>query len=372
MRFINIKILTILLFVLVFLYLLYTLLFSYIMLNHINKGKTLYSSGIYKSDPVLGIVGKQNSKGYIFFPGGDSIPVYTNGNGNRCLGLNNKIEKPGGILFIGDSFTFGDANEYANSFPVIISDSLKMPLTNASMVGYGLTQYLLLIEKLLKENLPEIIAIQISPYSASRAISGRLPAFVKIPTPLLEKKDNSYYINKPEYETNLFSLVEKVDMNVFKSERMTASLFLKFYFQIGLPLYSYEILNEGYSFFKKIGGNQKPTEEEAYNFFFKTLNDILLKHGKDVVPIFYNIGYNSYEFEAKMELLKESLDVEFLHVNFEKALMEQLTSDKDYYSSYGHWRGNPPVLVDKHYNSIAHKIVAYEFIRIYESNRINE
>jgi hypothetical protein len=238
--------------ILFFLLNLYILFYTNLILSVISTGKTLYSTGIYESDTIFGLHGKPNSKGYIFFPGGDSIPVLLNSIGER-ISMQSQGEKSfkRKILFIGDSFTFGDANYFEESFPYLISKGLEMQLVNSSMVGYGYTQYLMKIKNKISSDDFNTIAIQISPYSAERSINGFLPAFSKIPTPFFcINQQDSIVIHPALYKTNFFEIINKVGISQFSDKKYSLKLFWNFYTQIGFPLYLSQIRNEFMIFLK--------------------------------------------------------------------------------------------------------------------------
>lgn len=50
-------------------------------------------------------------------------------------------------------------------------------------------------------------------------------------------------------------------------------------------------------------------------------------------------------------------------INFERPLWEFAEDLEDYYKRFCHWRGNPSILVDKHYNKEAHAIVSDKFLQ---------
>ena len=58
-----------------------------------------------------------------------------------------------------------------------------------------------------------------------------------------------------------------------------------------------------------------------------------------------------------------SIDSSYCYLDAQKALYMSLQNEGDYEKKYVHWRGNPPVIVDYHYNALANKIVADEIVK---------
>ncbi|HUH75699.1 MAG TPA: hypothetical protein VLZ75_14990 [Chitinophagales bacterium] len=341
----------------------YIVVYSNIILSVISKGKTLYSTGIYKSDIVFGLKGKANSNGFIFFPGGDSIPVSLNNKGER-VGFQSKGEESykSKILFIGDSFTFGDANYFEESFPYLISKGLEMQLINASMVGYGYSQYLIKIKNEILNEKINTIAIQVSPYSAERSINGFLPAFSKIPTPFFCLNQNDSIIIHPAlYESNLFKIINHVGISQFSDKVNSPKLFWEFYSKVGFPIYSNQIKSELRVLLKKKDYKRVLTEQEAEKHFFLSLNNLLVSKNYNIV--FYNVGYRPDDFEVKVKKIKSLIHFEATFINLEKSLWDLVTDQEHYDKRFCHWRGNPPILVDKHYNKEGHSIVSNMFVQ---------
>lgn len=344
-------------------------IYAHIILSVISKGETMYSTGIYESNLNYGLQGKANSNGYIFFPGGDSIPVSLNNKGERISMQSDEEESPKRkILFIGDSFTFGDANYFEDAFPYLISHGLDMKMVNSSMVGYGYAQYLLKIKNKIRGEKFNTIAIQLSPHSVERSINGFLPAFSKIPTPFfcLNQQD-SIIIHPALYKTNLFDVINHTGISQYSDKEYTLKLFWDFYKKIGFPVYLNQIKKELRVSLKKKDYKRVLTEQEAEIFFFSSLNNLF--ESKNYNIVFYNVAYNPEDFDKKVKVLKGLLHFKATFINLERPLWDLVNDQESYYKRFCNWRGNPPILVDKHYNKEAHSIVANKFIEDFRSEQ---
>lgn len=336
--------------------------------NFIKKDLIIHSIEAYESDSRMGLVAKKKSIGYIIFPGGDSIPIFTNEYGNRVgsTKLNDTINIKKKVLFLGDSFTFGDANFYENSFPYLISKKLNHQLINASMVGYSYVHYQIMLDSLITSHSPDLICIQISPYSSDRSISGYLNAYVKIPTPFYYNKNNRTFIHNPLYQSSIFDIFKKNDINTYKSKKKSFLNFIKFTYHFSFPLFSHELINEIKSLDKKLKTKNRPDNDLVLKIFIQHINSLNIS--KEQTVIFYNIGYEPNEFEEIISNLKNEIKFNYVFANFEKELYTKINNNKsEYFENYGHWRGNPPKLVDEHYNELAHKIVSSFFLDVYNN-----
>ncbi len=82
----------------------------------------------------------------------DSL-VHTNALGFRATSTGGMAPK-GGIVAIGDSWTFGYAVNYEESFPAHLGQILGQPVVNMGVPAYGSAQAVLLFERYLRELKP--------------------------------------------------------------------------------------------------------------------------------------------------------------------------------------------------------------------------
>ena len=92
-------------------------------------------------DKILGWKPKKNFKR---FDKDSSLIISTDQNGFRTTSLDKASKAIGSILFIGDSYTFGDEVSDQESFPFLVQSSLQnYKVYNLGVRGYGLDQILL-------------------------------------------------------------------------------------------------------------------------------------------------------------------------------------------------------------------------------------
>ncbi|MCZ2393618.1 MAG: hypothetical protein LC105_07180 [Chitinophagales bacterium] len=350
----------------------YSFIKSAFIYNIISKGEIKFIYGVFEGSKIYGISGIPDSKGFMVFPGGDSIPIFINKDGKRVTGnnsdSNNLNDK---ILFIGDSYTFGDANFYEDSFPYLIAKKKNLNLVNASMVGYGYVQFLLNIEKEIKKNNYKIIAIQLAPYSVERAVNRYLPAIGKIPTPFFCRDNNdSIIIHHPFYETAFFKIMGQKKSEKYLNHQFSMITLLDFYIRIGVPLYFSELKNEIMTYTETSKYKRTLTIEEAEEYFFTSLNNMFKTSSSNIV--FYNVKYPPDVFEIKVKRYKKLIKFKAIFINPEKPLWDTAKDEQTYLEMFSHWRewDGEKHLVDKHYNPKANGIVSNYFIEELEQNGI--
>lgn len=114
------------------------------------------STNIY--DPILGW--RQRPGTIVDAPGNDNI-IHI---GEHSIRMNsNKIEqiKNGGILAVGDSFTFGSGVNNNETWPAHLETISKQKVINAGAGGYGVDQIILNAEELIDKIKPRKIIIMI-------------------------------------------------------------------------------------------------------------------------------------------------------------------------------------------------------------------
>ncbi len=82
--------------------------------------------------------------------------VFTDENGFRSPAPNSKTPS-GGIMAVGDSWTFGYGVDYADSYPGSLSALAGKPVVNVSSPGYGAAQAIILAERWLEALDPEAL-----------------------------------------------------------------------------------------------------------------------------------------------------------------------------------------------------------------------
>ena len=82
--------------------------------------------------------------------------VFTDNLGFRSS-QSKKLASPGGILAIGDSWTFGYCVDYEDSYPFFLEQELSMPVTNMGVPAYGSGSTYGLLERHVAELKPKVV-----------------------------------------------------------------------------------------------------------------------------------------------------------------------------------------------------------------------
>lgn len=327
------------------------------------KEKT-FIYGVHKSDPHLGLCLAQNATGYYHLPSKENILIATDSLGLRSpiyrvnIKASDSAKK---ILFLGDSFTFGDAVEFNNTFPGILSNSPNYSVSNAGVGGHGYIHYEIRLPELLEKLTPDIVAIQLSPHSAKRSITGELPAYLHIPIPYYLIIEDSLIIKYPPYQTNYFETSELIATYINKEKNIKN--FVSFTTDIAFELYKFQYANDLKSIFKKeqkLKATNSNINKIEHHFVEHAIGLSLINGFK---IIFYNIGYPPDQFDMIRSYYSNlSEKVEF--INLERSLLENLNQEENFDFAYRHWCCQPPMIIDYHYNDRAHKVMADAFIRL--------
>ena len=106
---------------------------------------------------------EQNLRAILVYPGDLKWSVFTDGSGYRVSDhppREDKAKAPK-VLVIGDSFTFGNAVDYEDTFVGLLNQSVECyQFINAGVGGYGPTQYREVLERSIgREPRPSIVIV---------------------------------------------------------------------------------------------------------------------------------------------------------------------------------------------------------------------
>ena len=88
--------------------------------------------------------------------------------GTRSNGTSTELPAKPSILAVGDSFTYGDQVNDAETWPAQLEKTLNIRTLNAGVFGYGLDQTVLMAERQLKTQTPDILIVGIIPDDINR------------------------------------------------------------------------------------------------------------------------------------------------------------------------------------------------------------
>lgn len=313
---------------------------------------------VHKANDTLGFEPIPDAYGYHTFPVGKNIPMHYNKEGFRVPvnGISNfSGSEKTDILFLGCSFTYGDACLAEETFSYLVAKKNHFNYINAGVCGYGLSQMVLLAERLIPKYKPSYVVLQYSPWLIDRSSSFFAPTYIgTVTNPYFTKKDKEYSIEYPDFSSQVFSINKKLYQEIYKGK------YLKFLFEVGIPFYLKESYLTTRLMVKNLFGKvPSPTKErkEVERFAYNKMSNLARKYNTKVIIL--NLGDLEYTRQIK-SIIKPGDNIRI--ADADSLLNEYLITSKtrNYEKEFGHWRfdGKDTVLVDEHPNAKAHSIIA--------------
>jgi hypothetical protein len=338
-------------------YLAYTAYRSTTFYNYVKSNQRGWSGKVWRADKELGFVNIPNSRGSETMPIGANVPTRIDKDGFRIpfeekqrLINNNPV-----VLTLGCSFTYGAATQAKDTFPYLVGKYIGGSTKNAGVCSYGLSQMVLLANRLIPRHKPDYVIVQYSTWLVARAVRTFAPSyFGKIPNPYYAEKDN-LIIMPPVFQTKVFDL----PVDEYRNSQEGFADFLSFLWNVGLPLFLYDDFNIGvYTLASIFGLKDQPTTNyrAVIQYTYGEIHRVAEQNGAKMIIVL--LGHNHQQVIVEKELLPDDVIV----VDAQSALLKRLENiDRESYQrQYNHWRGEPPRRVDAHPNEIAHRIIAEE------------
>lgn len=328
-----------------------TSLYQYIKANY--RG---IEGHIFQADSQLGLAPIPNSSGaeiLLKIPN----PVHFDQYGFRVPQAHQSSNNSGPrFLALGDSYTYGAVCKAEESFAHLIGKQLGGYTLNAGVSSYGLAQMLLLAQKLIPEHKPDYIMVQYSPWLISRAASPFGPSyFGKLPVPYFYEVGANFKIQPPAFKTKIFDL----PLSTYrKSQRGVRDLF-SFSLSSGLPLVFHDDTLSSFHSLKRTSGIvPSPTThlEEMSTYVYKEIQQLAQKHQSRMFIIM--IGAEHHPLTLSPSMAKLRIPTINAHAYLLSKIPSQERSRSSFLKHYGHWRGEPPELVDTHPNPHAHQMIS--------------
>jgi tetratricopeptide (TPR) repeat protein len=333
-------------------------LYEYLTAEH----KRGWDGVAFQEDDTLGFKFLPNARAFHTFPVGDKIPAAFDNNGFRIplSGASPDRPRKTGILFLGDSFTYGDACYAEETFPYLVSKATGLSYINAGVCGYGLAHILILAENLIPRYKPDFVVVQYSPWLVSLGTNMFVPVDRgSMPSPYFAEKNSSYVLAPPVYKSQVVNIDSEKIRSLYRGK------FLKFFFNKGVAFYLYE---DWHSLKTRIllknGSCLKPATdpEEVERYAYDKIREIARKNGTTLIIL--NLG--DIEYSLNSHSLFSDPDVYFAEADAALAGFLKTSASKDYSREFGHWRfnGEREVLVDSHPNFKAHRIIADSIVKV--------
>lgn len=344
---------------------------AYEYLKQVHPGMGQHTGEIFIFDPIAGPVLKPNSTGAHLIKNGDPVPVQHNEQGLRIPlshhYIHQETKKPR-ILFLGDSFTYGELVSAEDSFAFKAAADLGGHAINGGVPGYGLAQMLLQARKLIPTYKPDYVVVQYSPWLVLRAQSefsqGSMNA---ISVPYFFDDGNKLNI-APTSFTPPRELI--LGMERFKNSPTSISDKIHCTLNIWIPFFLHRDFHVAKLRIRQIiGASPRPSRksDDIVRYFYAEINALSKNHG--ATTIILALGMNE-QLIIPGELFPEHI----AGVNGWLALLEKINpkTQMEYARQYYLWRGNPAQPVDSHPNERAHNIISKavaERIRQLESHK---
>lgn len=265
------------------------------------------------------------------------------------------------ILFLGCSFTYGDATPAESTFAFLTAEQLGFRCYNAGVCGYGLLQMLRRAEDFIPKLQPDYVVIQYSSWLVARALSEYAPTYgtiAHVPVPFVCGIDSGKLkICPPVYVTNVFEL----PFDRFKEKTPSVGDYFDFVGSIGVPLVTHNTYGHYLTAVKRTlhlvpgyyTGNHAIVEETIY----RKIAELCYKSNAQPVVLVISSGQETEKGFA-IALRAGIKNV----VSGDNALWQNLVSGtvEEYQRTYWHWgkvSGKVQVL-DAHPNATAHSIIA--------------
>jgi hypothetical protein len=314
-----------------------------------------WSGVTHRADPVLGLAPIPGAQGAHVFPVGPGIPMRYDADGYRVPVIREDHLPVTGpkVLALGGSFTYGDACYAMDAYPYLVAARLGGHEKNAGVGSYGLAQILLRGRMLIPEEKPDIVLVQYSRWLVERAMTPFAPAaFGKVPCPYFYGSE-TLAIQPPVFLTAVLGLPR----DRYRATPEGIGDILSFVWRVGLPLRAHDdFCMNWYRIEKTLGWVPRPTQEREalIRLVYEELGALTRAHGGTMIVV--ALGNNVHPVRIPRPLLPEGAIV----VDAHQALLDALpVQDLEIYQArYGHWRGEPPQLVDIHPNPEAHAIIA--------------
>lgn len=333
----------------------------------VTENKRGWEGIAHQTDDTLGYKPVPNARAFHTFTVGDKIPMAFDGNGFRIpLSDTSKIIESNktDLLFLGCSFTYGDACYAEETFPFLVAKKTNLSYINGGVCAYGLSQMLILAEKLIPKYKPNYVILQYSPWLVSRGTNIFAPVyFGSSPVPYFSERNNNYFLELPIYKSQIYNLSDKLIKSSYRGN------FIKFLFKKGCFFYLYEdwaFLKINFLFITghllRPATNQKEVEKYAYS----RIKTIAEKNGATVIIL--NLG--DIEYSKNSHSLFSASNIYFAEADsFLNEFLKNSLS-KDYIKEFEQWRfnGKDSIMVDDHPNFKAHSLIANSIIK--EINKI--
>lgn len=318
--------------------------------RYVSTSQRSLRGDVWRADDELGYVAVAGARGESLFPAGPSIPIVIDDEGFRVPDAAERAPATGdgALLALGCSYTFGAACRAEHTFVERVGREHHLRVRNAGGNGYGLVQMLRLGRRLIERVEPDVLLLEYAPWLVTRARNDMAPSyFGRLPVPWFAATDDERLeIAGPMFRT----IVPELPLDDYGAGGGGR---LSFYMRCGVPLFVHDHLHVLWA---RCAGWPAPELDRAK--VVRLCYAELARHAEQVGAraVVVVLGPDDPNALAELERL-DGLEI----VAAEGALWRALgagAGQQEYERTYGHWRGDPPQLVDTHPNPLAHRLIA--------------
>lgn len=311
---------------------------------------------VLTADPELGLAPVPGATGAQILPLGPELPVRFDDNGFRVpVDDRDTLAGDGPLLMsLGCSFTYGAGVRATDTYVYLAADSLGGRALNAGVCSYGAAQMELLAGRLVPEYRPDYLVVQLSPWLVARSMTPFAPSYAgMLPAPWFYESDSVLLLHPPVFESG------SLDLDLWRYRGTGRSLpdFLSFLWNVGIPMYAHDDFAMAVYGIRRLTGGLPSPSEDAGRIVERVYGDIAgVCEASGTVLIVLVLGRTCDPVDIPWNRLPEDAIV----VDAHRAMLDSLAvrSPEEYDRAYAIWRGDPPVLVDRHPNERAHRIIA--------------
>jgi hypothetical protein len=320
-----------------------------------------WSGQVHRADVELGFAPIPGARGAHLFASGPEIPMRYDGEGFRVpVG-----DAEGGprrrplVLALGGSFTYGDATPAEKTYPYRVAKALDGSAINAGVCSYGLSHMLILARRLVVEHRPDYLLVQYSPWLVKRGLSPFAPSyFGRLTNPYFYEDGDEFSLQPPVFPTVVFDY----PISDYREGESSVRQFFAFFGEIGLPLLVREHRGMiGYHTRRALGVLPRPSRdyEGVLRAAYGEIAEIAAEQGTRAFIVLLDGAGQAAEFPAVAP------NAPLAVIDAQAALLSRLDeiTPRAFLRKYGHWRGDPPQLVDPHPNAQAHAIIARTILK---------
>ncbi|MFC1643682.1 hypothetical protein ACFL1F_01205 [Chlamydiota bacterium] len=325
-----------------------------------------WEGALTEYDAKLGFKYIANAKAFQTCGSKSKIPTYTDENGFRIPISNMKNQSnEESLLTLGCSHTHGAALYAKDTFPFLVGDMTGLKVFNGGVCSYGLSQMLIRARQLIPKIKPKYLIVQYSPWLIERSISGFAPIhYGRSPVPYFYKSNDSIKIAPPLFKAQRLNLTSQKQK--FSKTKISKLDYFLFILKFGIPLavdeikYCYYKIASKLGFVPEFGNDDNLDKKMIVKEVYKEISNLAKKYKVTMIILILRNGHHANMQD--LEMFPKNVTIVDAHTAMLNKLGDHINKES-YSKAYWHWKGVPPRIVDRHPNSKAHKIIAYEIVK---------